>query len=66
MNGWIKTSDRYPGDGVSVLAVMNDEMHVLNYMNDGAEHLWHVSGDLWHKKNTVSHWMPLPEFPDAD
>ena len=62
MTEWIKTSDRMPATGSWVLAVSTLDIWILFYDGINATgHHWLEEGD-WNAK--VTHWMPLPRFPD--
>jgi len=59
---WIPVSDRLPEEDVDVLVMTNYGMHVADLDEDG---LWNAShGDSWQFPEP-SHWMPLPEPPEA-
>ena len=66
-HAWIKTSDRKPdvqeGDCCDVLAVVSEQVLVLNYTNDDSVHPWVDELSSLYQDYEVTHWMPLPEAP---
>ena len=66
-HAWIKTSERKPdvqeGDGCDVLAVVSEQVLVLNYTNDDSVHPWVDEFSSLYQNYEVTHWMPLPEAP---
>jgi hypothetical protein len=59
---WIPVSERLPEEDVDVLVMTNYGMHVADLDEDG---LWNAShGDSWQFPEPT-HWMPLPEPPEA-
>ena len=68
-HAWIKTSERKPevqeGDGCDVLAVVSEQVLVLNYTNDDSAHPWVDEFSGLYQDDEVTHWMPLPEAPQC-
>jgi len=66
-HAWIKTSERKPdvqeGDCCDVLAVVSEQVLVLNYTNDDSVHPWVDELSSLYQDYEVTHWMPLPEAP---
>jgi len=66
-HAWIKTSERKPevqeGDCCDVLAVVSEQVLVLNYTNDDGVHPWVDEFSNLYQDYEVTHWMPLPEAP---
>ena len=66
-HAWIKTSERKPeaqeGDCCDVLAVVSDQVLVLNYTADDSVHPWVDEFSNLYRDYEVTHWMPLPEAP---
>jgi len=66
-HAWIKTSERKPeaheGDCCDVLAVVSEQVVVLNYTNDDSVHPWVDEFSSLYQDYEVTHWMPLPEAP---
>ena len=59
---WIPVSERLPEEDVDVLVMTNYGMHVADLDEDGT---WNAShGDSWQFPEPT-HWMPLPEPPEA-
>jgi Protein of unknown function (DUF551). len=68
---WVKTDERLPKDGESVLVVYESPsmgMEVAYYSRDRADHMQEPTG--WCNSSThddihciPTHWMPLPDAP---
>lgn len=70
--GWVPVTERLPADNTAVLTVVTDKLDNIHL--EGAYELATFSIDEgwilemwpgWEGPN-VTHWMPLPEPPDAD
>lgn len=64
VNEWISVNDRLPEEKVWVLCLCRAGIHeVLRWQNGQ----WlHDLSPLAYMKSFVTHWMPLPQAPDAD
>lgn len=62
LSKWIPVGERLPEEDVDVLVMTHYGMHVADLGEDG---LWNAShGDSWQFPEPT-HWMPLPEPPEA-
>ena len=59
---WISVEDELPKIGKDVLVLREDgEMQVAHQYNEEIARWWSVDG--FPLKNSVTHWMPLPQPP---
>lgn len=62
-DGWIKCSDRMPGEhGDTVLVWCKSCVQRGYYTGDG---FWIIEG-RWVKTQSITHWMPLPAAPQPE
>ena len=55
---WISVKDRLPADYQEALVIFNYELIAVRFFCHGK---WYSNG--YEEKDTVTHWMPLPEPP---
>ena len=73
MSAWISTKDSLPEMGLKVLVYLDTSIisiasrrTVQVYGNDKVPYRWEGPGPFTFFAQWVSHWMPLPEGPEAD
>lgn len=77
LGAWISTSRQLPSDETPVLIFRNGEIRVgerrWEYpgFEDTYRAFWYWDdpnddGQAWEDNNDVTHWMPLPEAPNAE
>lgn len=71
---WISVKDRLPEQDVAVLVygqVLNDPPDIIGvrrrYNGDQEwKHTWESEDGFIYSEDDVTHWMPLPEAPEAN
>lgn len=58
MNNWIKVTDRLPELNVRVLILCGQYIEIDKYSDPKDGNIWSCTA-----KESVSHWMPLPQPP---
>jgi hypothetical protein len=59
---WIPVEERLPEEGATVLGFLG--CHVTGWKSYGQA--WNKGGEMtWNEGGQPSHWMPLPEPPEA-
>ncbi len=71
---WIKITDRIPNRGKDVLVLVEKEMtnsqpaemHIRVGRRLSDRGIWIIGDNFGFNFGKVTHWMPLPKFPDSE
>jgi hypothetical protein len=65
MNKWIDVEDRLPEFGPHIVCLKSKSVMEANFSPIPHAYWFKIGVDKIHPDNPVTHWMPLPEPPNA-